>query len=90
MESTLFDRVFRDGEGKITIGQMPNLPIIIWTVASLSKLLFTSGVAYRSLDIIAFTALLVWALEELFQGVNYFRRALGLVVLIGLIVSKLN
>ncbi|HEY9908282.1 MAG TPA: hypothetical protein V6D18_11845 [Thermosynechococcaceae cyanobacterium] len=36
----------------------------------------------------AFGSLFTWAWLELFQGVNYFRRSLGLIVLLGAIASK--
>ncbi|MGB7711915.1 MAG: cation transporter [Microcoleus sp.] len=42
MENTLFDQVFRDSEGKIVLAQMPNLPLIVWILASLLNL-FLSG-----------------------------------------------
>lgn len=90
MENTLFDKVFRDSEGKIVLAQMPNPPLIVGIVASLLKLILTTGKINLGLDIIAFGSLFTWAWEELFQGVNYFRRALGLIVLIGLIASKLQ
>ncbi|VXD20661.1 hypothetical protein [Planktothrix paucivesiculata] len=90
MENTLFDKVFRDSEGKIVLAQMPNLPLIVWIVASLLKIIFTTGRINLGLDLIAFGSLFTWAWEELFQGVNYFRRVLGLLVLVGLIASKLQ
>lgn len=88
MEATLFDRTFRDGEGKIVLAQPPNLPILVWGAASLLQLIVTSGKLHAGLEWVAFGALFTWAWLELFQGVNYFRRALGLVVLIGAITSK--
>jgi len=90
MENTFFNQVFRDDEGKIVLGQPPNLPIIVWIVATLLKMIFATGQINTGLELIAFGALFTWAWEELFQGVNYFRRALGLIVLIGLIVSKIQ
>lgn len=92
MENTLVDKVFRDreGEGEIVLAQMPNLPIIVWIVASLLRLFFTTGKVSIGLEVIAFGSLFTWAWEELFQGVNYFRRALGLIVLVSLIVSKIQ
>ncbi|MCL1466502.1 hypothetical protein [Argonema galeatum] len=89
MENTLFDRTFRDSEGKIAIAQPPNLPLIVWIVATLLKLIVTTGKINLGLELVAFGSLFTWAWEELFQGVNYFRRALGLIVLVGLIASKL-
>lgn len=89
MENTLVDKTFRDGNGKIVIAQMPNLPLIVWIVASLLSLIFTSGKTNTVLDLLANGSLFTWAWLELFQGVNYFRRALGLAVLIGIIASKI-
>ena len=89
MENTLLDKIFRDREGKVVLAQTPNLPLIVWIVASLLRLIFTTGKVNIGLEAIAFGSLFTWAWEELFQGVNYFRRALGFLVLIGLIASKI-
>jgi len=90
MEDTLFNRTFRDSDGNIAIAQMPNLPLLVWLAATLLKLLITSGNVHSGLDALAFGSLFTWAWQELFQGVNYFRRSLGLVVLVGAIASKLQ
>lgn len=89
-ETTLFDRIFRDSEGKIVIAQPPNLTLIVWITTTLLTLLFTTGKIHLGLELVAFGVLFTWAWEELFQGVNYFRRALGLIVLVGLIASKIQ
>ncbi|MCX5933950.1 MAG: hypothetical protein NTU99_04060 [Pseudanabaena sp. LacPavin_0818_WC45_MAG_42_6] len=89
MENTLLDKIFRDREGKVVLAQTPNLPLIVWIVASLLRLIFTTGKVSIGLEAIAFGSLFTWAWEELFQGVNYFRRVLGLLVLVGLIASKI-
>lgn len=90
MESTLFDRTFRDSEGKFVLAQMPNLPLLVWVATSLLQLLLTSGKIHTAIDLIAFGSLFTWAWQELFQGVNYFRRALGFVVLVGAIALKIQ
>lgn len=90
METTLFDRTFRDSEGKIVIAQMPNLPILIWLTATLLQLILTSGKIHTGLNLVAFGSLFTWAWQEIFQGVNYFRRALGLVVLVGAIALEIQ
>ncbi|MDZ7962847.1 MAG: hypothetical protein RMY34_34105 [Aulosira sp. DedQUE10] len=89
MENTLVDKTFRDSNGNIVIAQMPNLPLIVWIVTSLLSLIFTSGTINTVLDVLANGSLFTWAWLELFQGVNYFRRALGLSVLIGIIAFKI-
>ncbi len=90
MTTTLFDRTFRDSDGKIVLAQAPNLPLIVWLVATLLKLVLTSGKIYTGLDLVAFGSLFTWAWQELFQGVNYFRRALGLMALVGMFVMRLQ
>lgn len=89
-EATLFDQIFRDREGKIVIAQMPNLPILVGLAATFLQFVFPSGRIQTALSLIAFGALFTWAWQELFQGVNYFRRALGLIGLISLMALGLN
>lgn len=78
----LVDIVFKDNNGSIVLAQAPNIPIliaiIVWIV-----LLFVHQEPYQiTLTIVFNIALGVWAILELGWGVNYFRRGLGLVVLI--------
>jgi hypothetical protein len=89
-KDTWFDRFFRDKDGNIVIAQMPNLPISIWAIASLFRLIFTTGKINLGLDLVATTSLLIWSLLELFQGVNYFRRSLGFIVIVSLLVPKIS
>ena len=88
-KTTLFDQTFRDSNGEIVIAQMPNLPLIVFLVATILSLIFTSGKINTVLEILANGSLFTWAWMELFQGVNYFRRGLGLAVFIGMIASKI-
>ncbi|MGL5032798.1 MAG: hypothetical protein ACRC6M_03240 [Microcystaceae cyanobacterium] len=90
MNNTFLDRIFQDENGKVILAQFPNPPLIAWLVATLLKLVFTTGPINSGLEILAFGALFTWAWEELFQGVNYFRRTLGLLVLIALFVTKIQ
>ncbi len=89
MEDTLFNRTFRDSDGNIVLAQMPNLPILVWLAATLLNLIPTTSNIHIGLDALAFGSLFTWAWLELFQGVNYFRRALGFIVLLGAIASRL-
>ena len=88
--TTLLDRTFRDREGKIVIAQMPNLPLLVGLAATSLQLILPSGDLKTGLDLVAFGALFTWAWQEIFKGVNYFRRALGLVVLVGILALKLH
>ncbi|HEY9812093.1 MAG TPA: hypothetical protein V6D31_00940, partial [Candidatus Sericytochromatia bacterium] len=69
-KTTLFDQTFRDSNGEIVIAQMPNLPLIVFLVATILSLIFTSGKINTVLDILANGSLFTWAWMELFQGVN--------------------
>ena len=76
-----FDKCFKDKHGRLALTAAPNLPIIIWAVAALASHLVSHGTVHGILNFIAHVAITWWALLEIFQGVNYFRRALGAVVL---------
>lgn len=88
--TTLLDRTFRDSEGNIVLAQMPNLPILVWGATSVLQLLVTNGKLNTGLELVAFGSLFTWAWLEIFEGVNYFRRALGLVVLVSAIAFRLQ
>jgi hypothetical protein len=90
MKNALFDRLFRDGSGQIVIWQPPNLPLLIWVSATLLKLVFQTGQVKIGLDVLAFVSLLYWSFLEITQGVNYFRRGLGVIVLIALTISVIQ
>lgn len=64
----------------MTILQKPNLPLTLWAIATIVKKL-TSGQLENLADSVAIGAITLWAVMELFQGVNIFRRLLGLAVL---------
>lgn len=89
-EPTLFDRIFRDSEGKIVIAQAPNPPLLVGLAATFLQFALPNGTSRTALDLVAFGALFTWAWQELFDGVNYFRRAIGLIALVSLIALKLN
>ncbi len=90
MENSLFDKTFRDSEGNIVIAQPPNLPLGVGVTATLLTFVLPRGFLYTGLDAIAFGALFTWAWLEIFEGVNYFRRALGVLALIAIIASRFS
>lgn len=85
----IINLVFRDKNNRIVIGQFPNIPIIGWFVIMLISKLLVDGNLKTNLELISTAFLFTWAYLELFQGVNYFRRFLGLIVLMAVIVSIL-
>jgi hypothetical protein len=87
---TVFDRIFRNSQGQIVIAQPPNLPVLVAVAATILQALLPSGTLQTLVDWIGFGAWFTWAWQELFEGVNYFRRGLGLVALIGLLGLRLT
>lgn len=89
-EATLFDRTFRDSEGNIVIAQPPNLPILVGAAATLLHFVLSGGRLQSAVGLVAFGALFTWAWQELFEGVNYFRRGLGLIGLVSLVAMTFS
>lgn len=87
--SKLFQKVFCNKNGRVVIGQKPNLPLIIWLVTIALGVIFKTGSFHSALSLVGLIALIIWASLELFQGVNYFRRFLGLVILVYSILSRM-
>lgn len=81
--------IFKDNQGKFVIAQKPNLPIIVWALATIVGLVVDGENFGRALDIIALTSLVYWALLEIFRGVNLFRRILGFIVLTLLTINSI-
>jgi hypothetical protein len=84
-----WNKIWKDKQGHIVIWQFPNIWLIAWAVLTVLSLFFNGHVA----DVFSWAgsaALIIWALLELFKGANYFRRALGLVVLIAAIMSLIK
>ncbi len=79
--SRLGDWLFRDRRtGRIVVGQLPNVPLIVWLAATVLAAV-TSGGVHTTFSVVATLGLVVWAGDELIRGVNPFRRLLGAVVL---------
>jgi hypothetical protein len=80
-EPGFFDKIWKDKQGRIVIYQRPNIWLIAWAVLDVVAI-FAPG---RKISEYAWTAgaaaLIIWCLLEIIRGVNYFRRALGLIVL---------
>ena len=68
--------------GRITLAQFPNWSLALWFIASAVLTLGQPrGLARGALVVLAAGALMVWAADEVWRGVNPFRRILGAIVL---------
>ncbi len=87
--SKFVQKCFCDKSGKLTLFQLPNTPFIVW-FATLVASSVTTGTANRVFEIVSFGALFTWCWLEIFNGDNYFRRVLGLVVMIVIISNRVK
>jgi hypothetical protein len=80
---SVVDWLFRDRRtGRIVVGQLPNLPLLVWIVASALVWFADPGGRWRTvLRATGTIALVVWAADEIARGVNPWRRLLGAGVL---------
>jgi hypothetical protein len=89
-QQTFIEKCYKDTDGKVTIFQSPNLPLLVWLVSVVLQLpalplRVETGIAY-----IGNAFLFYWAWLELSNGSNYLRRALGFAVLVALIYPHFN
>jgi hypothetical protein len=85
----LWDKFWRDDHGRVVIWQTPNAPLIAWVVLTLISL-FLNGAVSSFFSWAGIVAMFIWALLEIFKGVNYFRRTLGAVVFIMMLLSIIH
>jgi hypothetical protein len=70
---------------RFPIVQFPNLPLIVAFVAG-EATKFVQGSGHSFAESVSYLAMTIWAYEELVDGINWFRRALGLAYVIILVV----
>jgi hypothetical protein len=80
--------IFKTKDNKIVLGQFPNWQILSALSARILSAL-SSGTPSNILYFIFQLLLAYWAVLELFQGVNLFRRILGAAVLFFIVKSYL-
>jgi hypothetical protein len=76
---------FKDKDGNVVIWQWPNLPLASWIIFKLLSMVFKTGHVKTGFESLSMAALFTWAYLEITSGSSYFRRVLGVVIIIGLI-----
>ena len=84
----LFTNFVRDKNGRIVISQTPNIPLIAWFLFMLVAHIVGLSYLKNGFEYLSAAFLFVWAYLELTSGSSYFRRLLGLIVLLGIIWSS--
>ena len=78
---------FKDAQGHTVLWQWPNLPLYGWIVFRVLSAVAPTGHLKVGAEQLSTALLFTWAFLEAIKGVNYFRRLLGVIVLIALIAS---
>lgn len=83
MPLTLVNWFFKDKHGRWAVAQSPNALLMVWLGLLLVNLLLHN----RALGLVESAVLFTWAYLEITQGISRFRKTLGAVILVGIIVS---
>ncbi len=86
---TWINTFIRDKKGRIVLWQNPNVPLLAWFISMLLTHVLPYGQLNFAASLVSFGALFTWAYLEITDGVDYFRRSVGVVVLVWLIFSRL-
>ncbi len=83
----IFDTLFRAKNGRVVAWQMPNAPIGGWLVFKIAALVIQEGTLRQGFEQLSNALLFVWAYLEITKGESLFRRILGVIVLMTLVVG---
>ncbi|HSX15518.1 MAG TPA: hypothetical protein VLF40_01890 [Candidatus Saccharimonadales bacterium] len=83
-------RFFQDGTGKLVLWQTPNVPLLGWALFTLFTHLLPTGNWQAFAGYASFGFIFTWSWLEITSGASYFRRTLGVVVLVLSIHSRLT
>jgi len=73
-----------------TVGQMPNLPLIVVIVtAVVGRITEQGSVTNQLMDSVFLVSLSIWSYLETFDGANAFRRVLGIAGFVVVVLSSL-
>lgn len=78
---SLWDKFWKDSQGRQGIIQPANFPLIAWAVLTIASKIMPHGSARSIVEFAAFIFLVIWSSLEAVNGVSYFRRALGFIIL---------
>ncbi len=78
---------WNDKHGHFVVWQRPNALLMTWFGAFVLTVLLPTDWLGHVFSFVALIAILIWAVMELGWGVNYFRRSLGLGVILIFVAS---
>lgn len=81
---------FKDKERHVVIWQWPNMILWGWIVSKLLTMLNTSSQISDGLSALSTALLFTWAYLEITKGVSYFRRTLGAIIMLAIVIGFFN
>jgi hypothetical protein len=79
----VIDSFFKDKRGNWAVVQFPNVLLSVWILL----VIVTFFVSDKHIRVLQSTVLFAWAYIEVMQGSSYFRKMLGAVVLVGVVLG---
>lgn len=86
---TFSQRFWEDRRGKVIVWQAPNIWLYLWAVTLVAGWFTPYGFIQKTLGWVSLLSLVIWAVLEAVKGVNYFRRLVGVLVLLALLLPRL-
>lgn len=87
---TFWDKFWRDENGKDVIWQKPNGFLITWFILTVFTWFIPFSGFQQAIAFVAFVSIIVWSILEFTRGVNGFRRSLGAIVFIIVVINRLR
>jgi hypothetical protein len=85
--ATFWDKFWRDEYGRDVIWQKPNVFLVTWFVSTFLTWFMPYNTLKRILLLVSLVAIIIWSCLEMYSGVNRFRRLLGLLVFIIVVIN---
>ena len=83
----LLGNFFKDSDGKYVLWQWPNIPLYGWVIFMALHRITSNTRLEDGFRILSIGFIFTWAYLEITEGISYFRKFLGLVVLAVTVVS---
>lgn len=87
-KKTFWEKFWHDKDGRLVVWQSPNALLWSWLALFLLSEFFRNDITKFLNTWVGFIIILIWAGLEAKSGVNYFRRMLGVLVFILVILIK--
>jgi uncharacterized protein (DUF697 family) len=76
-----------DQNNKFVVWQTPNLPLVGWLLCLVISRLVPAGSVKAGFVDLSTAFLFTWAYLEITKGASYFRRALGVVIMVTILIG---